>query len=323
MEHIDHSELLRARFDKLHHINIHINYIGFFEMHEHDCLEMVIVLRGKGINSCNHGKFSIRPGDIILRNFYDSHEIYSDDAEPLSTLCLQVSASFCREYFPKLRNLRFDTARLAELPQEDLQKIHDLIIGAAQDFFEEAPGYQLACVGKVSTLLALLIKKLPYEEVQNAEFMARQTKGDRKRRLVNYIDQHFKEKITLESLAATECITPTHLCHFFRDNFHMSFRDYLNGVRLEKALILMRDPRLYLVDICMETGFSDSRYLNVVFEKNLGISASEYRRRCLMADSPAEHPKAIRNSSGGRYSHQECVQMVADHVASGGFRYGE
>lgn len=321
MDYIDHSELVRARFDKIHHINIHINYVGFFSLHEHDCLELMVVLRGEGVYRSDNGQVAIGPGDITLRNFYEPHELEAKEGEQLSTLCIQVSASFCREYFPKLRNLRFDTSRVAELPAEDLQKIHDLAVGAAQDFFGEAPGYQLACVGKISTLLAFLIAKLPYKETHNAELMAKQTKGDRKRRLINYIDQHFKEKITLESVAATECITPAHLCHFFRDNFHMSFREYLNGVRLEKALVLMRDPRLYLVDICMETGFSDSRYLNTVFERTFGLGVSEYRKKCLEEDKHSEPVREISTVAGGRYTHQECVRMMNEHIASGGFTY--
>ena len=321
MEHKDYSELLRAEFDKIRHINIHINFINLFSMHEHDCLELVLVLKGNGSITTNQEQFPIKPGDILLRNFYEPHEMATADTEPLSTLCIQVSANFCRDYFPKLRNLEFDTKVMSQLPPNDLQQIHDLMVGAAEDFFGEQPGYQLSCVGKVSLLLSLLVAKLPHGETDSAELTAKQTKGDRKRRLINYIDQHFKEKITLESLAATECITPTHLCHFFRDNFHMSFREYLNGVRLEKALILMRDPRFYLVDICMETGFSDSRYLNTVFEKTLGISATEYRRQCLIADTSDQQSKNEKSSTGGRYSNKECVRIIKNHNNSGGFRY--
>lgn len=320
MDSRSNGELVRARFDKIHHINIHINSIVFFSMHEHDCLELVIVLRGKGTTTCDQGTFPVGPGDIMLRNFYDPHEMATIGAEPLSTLCLQVSANFCREYFPKLRELRFDTARVSQLPAEDLQKIYDLAIGAAQDFFNEAPGYQLACVGKISSLIAFLIEKLPCRQNQSEELMAKRTKGDRKRRLIDYIDQHYKEKITLESLADTECVTTTHLCHFFREAFNMSFREYLNKVRLEKALVLLRDPKLYLVDVCMETGFSDSRYLNTVFEKAFGFSVAEYRRKC-QEDGSLGKAKTARDAGGGRYSHQECIRLIGEHIAGGGFRY--
>ena len=315
------SELVQARFDKLHHINIHINYINFFTMHEHDCLELVIVLKGKGTIRSDQGSFPVGPGDILLRNFYDPHEMATIGAESLSTLCVQLSANFCRDYFPKLRNLRFDTAALNTLPGTDLQQIHDLAIGAARDFMKEETGYQLACVGKLSSLLALLITKLPYSVTESEEYLSTRSKSDRKRRIIHYINVHSKEKITLESLAATEHVTPTHLCHFFKENFGLSFREYVNKVRLEKAMVLLQDPNLYLVDVCMETGFSDSRYLNTVFEKAFGYSVAEYRKRYQTTDGNENSVLRITGSGGGRYSRQECIRMIENHIVSGGFTY--
>ena len=321
MEKRSGSELVPARFEKIHHLNIHINYVGFFSLHEHDCLEVVIVLRGKGIYRCEYGQIPIGPGDITLRNFYEPHELVANEGEPLSTLCIQVSASFCRDYFPKLRNLRFDTDAISRLPREDLRYIHDLAMDAAQDFFEEKKGYQLSCVGKISILLSFLINRLPHTTIQSEELMNKRSKGDRKRRLISYINQHYREKMSLESLAATENVTPTHLSHFFRENFEMSFREYLNKVRMERALILLQDPNLYLVDICMETGFSDSRYLNSVFEKTFGLSVAEYRDRYQNPENDLQPMKTVRAVSGGRYSHTESIQIIREHRAQGGFRY--
>lgn len=314
------GELVPAKFDKLRHINIHINYINFFAMHEHDCLELVIVLKGKGTIRSEQGVSTIGPGDILLRNFYDPHEMATTSAEPLSTLCVQLSANFCRDYFPKLQKLRFDVGALNALPAADLQNIHDLATGAAHDFLNEQDGYQLACVGKLSSLMALLIAKLPYEVTESEELLSTRSKTDRKRRIINYINLHFKEKITLESLAATEHVTSTHLCHFFKENFGLSFRDYLNKIRLEKAMVLLQDPNLYLVDVCMETGFSDSRYLNSVFEKAFGYSVAEYRKRYLSADI-GKLLRLPNSSDGGRYSRQECIRIIEEHIASGGFTY--
>ncbi len=321
MENNINSELERVRFEKIRHISVFINSIVFRNMHEHSALELAIVLRGTGRIIRNHGQFSVKPGDIILYNFYEPHEIAADGVEPLSTLCIQVSNRFCKDYFPKLPNLKFDTSHLEVLPSEDLQKIHDLTFDVAQDYFGEANGYQLACIGKIGTLLAFLMNKLPYTVASDAEFTARQSKTARMRRIISYIDQHYKEKITLEQLAAMEGVTPTHLSHFFSDAFHVSFREYLNTVRMEKALVLMRDPGLYLVDICMESGFSDSRYLNAVFQKAFGCGAAQYRKKCLTADSAEELTRGFITHANFRYSHADCIQIVSDHIASGGFRY--
>ena len=309
------GELVRARYEKIHHLNIHINHVRFFDLHEHDCLELVIVLRGKGFYHSMNGREPIGPGDISLRNYYEPHELGADEGEPLSTLCIQVSNNFCREYFPRLRNLRFDTEALSRLPEEDLHRIHDLAVDAAQAFFREDHGYQLYCIGKIAELLSILVNRLPYTLVENDELTAKLNKSDRKRRLINYINMHYREKLLLETLAETENVTPTHLSHFFRENFDMPFREYLNKVRLERALVLLQDPKLYLVDICMETGFSDSRYLNNIFEKTFGLSVMEYRNRCQNPDKVTSRSNISSSICGGRYPRVEAMQILGEYIA--------
>ena len=71
----------------------------------------------------------------------------------------------------------------------------------------------------------------------------------------------------------------------------------------------------------METGFSDSRYLNTVFEKTFGFSVTDYRNRYIHLDMPDDPSNQSSHTRGGRYSRQECIRMVDEHLASGGFRY--
>ncbi|MBQ3107168.1 MAG: helix-turn-helix transcriptional regulator, partial [Firmicutes bacterium] len=151
-------------------------------------------------------------------------------------------------------------------------------------FLSEKPGFQFTCVGYVSLMLAQLLETVPYVLIDDQEYAARKRKTARIRRITDYIDQHYKEKIMLPDLAKMEGITTTYLSHFFHDTFHMTFQEYLNRLRLEKALILMKDPSLYLVDICMECGFSDNKYLNQMFMKKFGCSASEYRKKRIEPD---------------------------------------
>ena len=72
MENSINSELERVRFEKIRHVSVFINSIVFRNMHEHGALELAIVLRGKGRIIRNHGHFCVKPGDIILYNFYNN-----------------------------------------------------------------------------------------------------------------------------------------------------------------------------------------------------------------------------------------------------------
>lgn len=97
-------------------------------------------------------------------------------------------------------------------------------------------------------------------------------------RITDYVAEHFSDPLSLQDIAAQEHVTPCHLSHFMKNMIGISLQEYLNQIRFEHALRLMDTTDLTLLDICLETGFSSTRYLNRVFQKNLGCSAKEYRQ---------------------------------------------
>ena len=120
--------------------------------------------------------------------------------------------------------------------------------------------------------------------IMDGEHSEKELQKNRMQRLISYIDENYRQKITLSTLAAMEGITTTYLSHFFKKAFGVSFQTYLSTQRLEKALILMRDKSISMVDICMNCGFSDSRYLEAACKSFLGCTISEYRRRLDMQE---------------------------------------
>lgn len=299
MENLGDLELEMIRYEKIRHVHIFLNSILFRNMHEHGAFEADVLLRGAARIRGDDREFHVRPGTILLFNPYEPHEITAETTEPVQVLSIQISNHFCKSYFPSLPNIEFNAREINDLlPRESLQTIRGLIFSTAMTFFQARPFFELDCVGQTILLLVNLLRSVPYTLIPEAQYSIRKNKMARIRRIVNYIDQHYKERITLASLAEMEGITTTHLSHFFRDAFHLSFQEYLNSVRLEKALILMKDPDLYMIDICMECGFSDNRYLNRMFLKEFGCTAAEYRQKCIVPglgsdplDTPASYPE--------------------------------
>lgn len=280
MAKIGSAELEQIRYEKLKHVRIFLNSIMFRKMHEHSALEVDLVLHGVGKIRTGQGVFAVRDGDLLVFNSYEPHEFTADPPEALRILSLQISNHFLDSYCPRLRGVVFKASPVPGAISAQAQaSLRTMILQAAHFYLEEAPFYELSCVGQIGLLLSELFRLLPWESIPDSEWVSIQNKTARIRRITGYIDQHYREKISLTALAEQEGITPTHLSHFFKDAFHVSFQEYLNALRLEKALVLLKNSDTYLVDICMECGFSDIRYLNRMFQKEFGCSAAEYRRR--------------------------------------------
>ena len=71
-------------------------------------------------------------------------------------------------------------------------------------------------------------------------------------------------------------LTQTYLSHLFREQLHIPFQDYLARLRLEAAMLLLRQSDTTLTDAAYACGFSDPKYLNRSFQKNLGMSPRQW-----------------------------------------------
>ncbi|HED1543752.1 TPA: helix-turn-helix transcriptional regulator [Kluyvera cryocrescens] len=94
-----------------------------------------------------------------------------------------------------------------------------------------------------------------------------------------YIDTHFAEPLTRESVAQAFYISPNYLSHLFQKSGIMGFNEYLNHTRLEHARRLLKGYDLKVKEIAHACGFVDSNYFCRLFRKNTDRSPSEYRRQ--------------------------------------------
>jgi two-component system, response regulator YesN len=93
-----------------------------------------------------------------------------------------------------------------------------------------------------------------------------------------YIENHFADSITLESVAEYVELSPYYFSKLFKDRFGMTFIDYLTEIRIRHAKAEIIDPTKSLKEICFSIGYKDPNYFSRVFKKNVGLSPTEFRR---------------------------------------------
>ena len=92
-----------------------------------------------------------------------------------------------------------------------------------------------------------------------------------------YIAEHYKERLKLADVADQIYVSQWHLSKLLNKRTGQNFSEILNGVRVEKATQLLRDPSYRISDIADEVGFQDLAHFSRVFKKIKGVSANEYR----------------------------------------------
>ena len=101
------------------------------------------------------------------------------------------------------------------------------------------------------------------------------------KKALEYIRENYKEKLRLVDVADQIYISQWHLSKLLNRHTGQNFSEILNGVRMEKAKELLKDPSLRIYDIAEMVGFQDMAHFSRVFRKLEGISANEYRNKIL------------------------------------------
>ena len=92
-----------------------------------------------------------------------------------------------------------------------------------------------------------------------------------------YLDEHFKEKLALEVLAARFYMNKFYMTRLFKAQYGMSINTYLQQVRVTRAKQLLRFSDASLESIGFSCGIGEQNYFSRLFKKIEGMSPSEYR----------------------------------------------
>jgi len=102
----------------------------------------------------------------------------------------------------------------------------------------------------------------------------------RKQKLVvDYIEQHLAEKISLLALARLAKLSPYHFARAFRHSFGVPPHRYHMIRRMKRAQDLLLQSALPVTQIGIRIGFRETSSFTKAFRKHAGITPSEFRRQ--------------------------------------------
>lgn len=70
---------------------------------------------------------------------------------------------------------------------------------------------------------------------------------------------------------------PSYFSTVFKNATGLSFKEYLNKVRIEESKILLQNTDFSIIDIAVAVGFEDQSYFSKVFKKYTGTTPKQFR----------------------------------------------
>ena len=110
-------------------------------------------------------------------------------------------------------------------------------------------------------------------------------------RIVDYLNKHYKEKISLDDLVEFTGYNKSYISQIMKQTLGINYYEYLTRVRMREAIFALTNTEGKVSDIAYEHGFSDIKAFNIAFKERFGKTPTEYRQKLLY------HPKMTSSSS--------------------------
>ena len=251
-EHKGRDSVWAGRYENLHNLP-----------HWHMECELLYVERGQVTVSLNNAAHSLEEGEAF---FIDSREIHY----------IKGSASSITQI------IMFDSRLLDEIdpgrrPQSPRLSPSPFIPVYYQKIRKELDSQKSYFDLKVRSLLLLLMLEIfRREPLADREKSRDNTSMENYKNLLGEIEEKCSY-ITFEEAARFMGLSKPYFSRFFKTVSGMTFSQYLNIIRLEKAIELLNHNtgRLSITDIASRCGFDTIRHFNRVFREFTGFSPRE------------------------------------------------
>ena len=104
------------------------------------------------------------------------------------------------------------------------------------------------------------------------------TYRSRFRKVLEYIDRHLEDELTIEHLSKVAAFSKYHFHRQFSELFGMSVYKYIQLTRLKRASYqLAFCDRIPIVEISLASGYENHESFSRAFKKTIGQTPSEFR----------------------------------------------
>lgn len=240
------------------------------KIHTHEFVEIEYIMGGSGIQLINGKEYKVSRGDLICFKKTDNHTYYTDDLMSVMNIVIFYSvyeemAYMLKSYMP---DNELDFPLITHLTGQDMIMLEDLILKAENEFLKEDKGVYLALKSYLSIFLVNLCRVTSKRNVIT----------DNKLSLIlEYIDKNFSN-ISITKVAKEFGYSANYFSKFFKNNFGISFVEYVNKKRLNYAIELLTAGELTVDDICFEVGFKDKKHFYDIFQKTFGTTPAKFRK---------------------------------------------
>lgn len=244
--------------------------------HWHKEFEIVHVYKGHFRLFLNNVEYYLGQGDIALISCGTLHR---GEPEDCVYDCIVFDIGMLRRQqkdviSPHILPLMNGTLTANGLLHSDNGMLYTSAAALFPTLDKKAPYYEFSVYGLLFRLFALLFEYGHISPVSRHKRSGRQT--DTILALLDWIEAHYQETITLAGLSEVSGMNEKYLCRLFKEFTDRTPIDYVNHLRIECACHEMQNGHRNITEVAFDCGFNDLSYFSRTFKKYKGITPKEF-----------------------------------------------
>lgn len=280
------SHKFEQRFSIAKVCPLHVTYMNPQKLaleHQHDFLELVIILEGRGEQYGGFYKGDVKAGDVFLIPCGVSHGyrngspdfslinvLFLPKSLPISPLDISLLPGFQIFYTGQNNSpVRYPGIHAEG---EDFRKIAGLAKELYFEYQAKKQGRLFCCIGIFMQLLCRILRLYVMPSSVRPKELPLSAK------IFTYLNSHYKEDITLSDLCRISSMSKSSLMRYFMNAAGCSPIQYLIRLRISEAMRLLCFSNLTIAEIACQTGFHDNNYFCRQFKKVSGQTPLSFRK---------------------------------------------
>jgi len=263
------------------HIKVPVSELSW-EYHYHPEIELVCVVSGNGSRHVGYHKSNFRDGDLVLIGSNIPHSGFGlNSLDPHEEIVIQFSEDIIQfpvnvKEFNDIRKMiglsKFGILFSSETKDKLLPSLYEIMaLKGVEKYFQ------------LQRILAALSVQKDYQ-LLNKEAMPHTIISKNKERLqaiFTYVEKNFDKDIDIHAVADLANLTLPSFCNFFKKTTKMTFTEFLNQYRIDKACAMILQGKS-ISECCYNTGYNNISYFNRAFKKYVGKTPTEFNNELII-----------------------------------------
>ena len=247
--------------------------------HYENTYQSVFLLAGKILYQVGEKEYQVSKGGMIVLNTLEEHTLKVLEY-PYERYVIQIRPDFFQHEvkYPEVIAVFIkrpaDFSHLLTVTEPVWNYLHDVIREMEKEYLNRKKYWEMYVGADLRRMFITIFREcadvLSMMKIGNGVTVAYN--------VMNYLNHHFAEDISVNSIAAALFLNRDYISHVFKDETGYSVMAYVISLRINRAKLLLAETDRSITDIAMECGYTDFTYFSKQFKKHTNMSPSKFRK---------------------------------------------